>query len=308
MADRRGMQYTKVGRHHGKNAVAKLAGLYLRAMQLRPVVARGNPLLGVSHGSRAQSILCNLLRIPNVIIADYEHAKFLPFMGPDWEIVPDVIPDEALYCRKERILKYPGIKEDVYVPRFKPDASILQELGLDEGDIIITARPPASEAHYRNPESDVLFSMFMEKALATPRVRIVLLPRNARQAESLCAQWAAGFNAGRILIPPRAVDGLNLLWHSDLAVSGGGTMNREAAALGVPVYSVFKGAIGAVDRHLAAEGRLTLIESRHEIASKLALASRMKTARITNGPASALQTIVAHIEEILSVSAFARAA
>lgn len=302
MADQKRMKYTKVGRHNGKNAVLKLAGLYYRAMQLRPLVQREKPVLGVSHGSRAQSILCNILRIPNVVIADYEHAKFLPLAGPDWEIVPEIIPDAALYCSEERILKYPGIKEDVYVPRFKPDASILNELGLGKDHIVVTARPPASEAHYRNPESDVLFSMFMESALRTPDVRVVLLPRNSKQAGQLREQWPAGFQDGRITIPKRAVDGLNLLWHSDLVVSGGGTMNREAAALGVPVYSVFKGKIGAVDRHLAKEGRLTLVETREEVDLKIKFTRRERRPQSDISSAPALSSIVDHIEHILASS------
>jgi len=306
MADQKRMRYTKVGRHHGKNAVVKLAGLYLRAMQLRPLIQRGKPVLGVSHGSRAQTILCNALRIPSVIIADYEHAKFLPMMGPDWEIVPDVIPDSALYCRKERVLKYPGIKEDVYVPRFKPDASILSELGIREGQILVTARPPASEAHYRNPESDVLFSLFMEKALRTRDVTIVLLPRNSKQADLLRERWKPGFQDGRIVIPESAVDGLNLLWHSDLVVSGGGTMNREAAALGVPVYSVFRGTIGAVDLNLQKEGRLILIEAREDVASKITFTRRDRRADRDMFPAPALSCIVDHIEHVLATSTLQR--
>jgi predicted glycosyltransferase len=303
MADKKKLNYTKVGRHHGKNAVVKLAGLYLRAMQLRPLVHREMPALGVSHGSRAQSILCKMLGIPSVIIADYEHAKFLPLMGPDWEIVPDIIPDSALYCKRDKVLKYPGIKEDVYVPRFRPDAAILTELGVAEAQIVITARPPASEAHYRNPESDVLFSLFMERAMRSPKAHIVLLPRNSKQEELLRSRWSQGFEEGRIVIPPRAVDGLNLLWHSDLVVSGGGTMNREAAALGVPVYSVFKGTIGAVDRHLAEQGKLVLIETREDVSSKIAFTRREKTAKVAICAAPALSCIVDHIEKVLAASA-----
>jgi uncharacterized protein len=43
---------------------------------------------------------------------------------------------------------------------------------------------------------------------------------------------------------------------SDLVISAGGTMNREAVALGVPVYTTFEGRLGAVDERLIAEGRL----------------------------------------------------
>lgn len=300
LADQKGMRYTKVGRHHGRNAVVKLAGLYVRALQLLPLVLRGKPTLAVSHGSRAQLILCNLLRIPSVVIADYEYAKFLPLMGPSWEIVPEIIPDSVLYCPKERVLKYPGIKEDVYVPRFRPDPAIQTLLALEADHIVVTARPPASEAHYRNPESDALFTLFMERAFQTPQVKVVLLPRNSKQGELLRSQWAQWFQRGRVIIPDHAVDGLNLLWHSDLVVSGGGTMNREAAALRVPVYTVFRGRIGAIDRHLAEEGRLVLIESGEDVASKIVFARRKKAAQPELASAPALSRIVEHIEHVLA--------
>src|SRR5262249_16929776 len=149
------------------------------------------------------------------------------------------------------------------------DASILAELGLDENRIIVTLRPPANEAHYRSPESDTLLASTMALLDRHPETQIVLLPRSDRQCVELQEAWPELFASGRIMIPRRAVDGLNLMWHSDVVISGGGTMNREAAALGVPVYSIFRGSIGAVDRYLAAEGRLTLLESAEDVERKL---------------------------------------
>ena len=109
-------------------------------------------------------------------------------------------------------------------------------------------------------------------------------------------QW---FKGSKVVIPKKAVDGLNLLWHSDLVVSGGGTMNREAAALGIPVYSIFRGKTGAVDRQLENEGRLTMIQSVAEVKKKIALKQRPKHHLPESRPRKALQDIVHHVEEIL---------
>jgi predicted glycosyltransferase len=136
---------------------------------------------------------------------------------------------------------------------------------------MVTVRPPASEAHYHNPKSDVLFNAAMEFLGQKPEVRTVLLPRNERQAASIRNEWPEPIKSGRVIIPDHVVDGLNLLWFSDLAISGGGTMNREAAALGVPVYSIFRGAIGGVDRYLSETGRLVLIENVEDLSSKIRL-------------------------------------
>jgi hypothetical protein len=292
----------KIGRHHGKNKLLKAAGLCYRAAQLAPLIRKEKPDLAVSHGSRSQLILASTLRIPSVLISDYEFVQGVPLVHPTWLIVPEVIPDEAIRWRRERLLRYPGIKEDVYVPDFTPDPSIVSELGLGRDEIVVTVRPPATEAHYHNPESEKLLDAVMGFILRAPETRIVLMPRNKRQSDSMRAirpQWFAG---GRAIIPQRAVDGLNLLWHSDLVVSGGGTMNREAAALGVPVYSVFRGAIGAVDRYLRDSGRLVLIEDPIEIPAKILIRKRSRGTAAIAKSSPALPVIIQHVEDMLCLS------
>jgi predicted glycosyltransferase len=265
LADKKGLSYTKVGRHHGKNRALKVAGLIFRALQLSAVEHREKPALAVSHGARSQILLSNLLRIPTILIEDYEHSRFPRTMRPTWIMAPDMIPDTSLSLKDGHVRKYSGIKEDVYAWKLSPDPSLLRELGLNNSDVIVTVRPPATEAHYHNPESLTLFERFMDRACQTPGVKVVLLPRNQKQCERLRHDWPAWFEHGKTIVPSAAIDGLNLIWHSDLVVSGGGTMNREAAALGVPVFSIFRGTIGAVDHHLSKEGRLVLVESLAEV-------------------------------------------
>jgi predicted glycosyltransferase len=301
MANRYGLKFTKVGRHYGQNSFMKVAGLATRAMQLMPFIMREKPVLGLSHGSRGQILACNLTGIPTVLIMDYEHSQNPPMTRPRWEIVPDVITDDMLHTtNKTRARRYAGIKEDVYVPDFTPDPSIVKQLGLSDR-IIVTVRPPATEAHYHNPEAEALFDAFMERVCAREDVRAILLPRNRAQRESIEATRGHWFLDGKVVIPDGVVDGLNLLWHSDLAVSGGGTMNREAAALGVPVYSIFRGKMGAVDRGLVAQNRLIMIENVEHVKSHIKLEKRARDLNGMSRDRRALSDIVEHIVDIVGL-------
>jgi predicted glycosyltransferase len=304
-----GLAYQKVGRHYGKNAFLKVWGLCWRSLQLLPFVIREKPALALSHGSRSQIFLCNLLRIPTVMIMDYEHAQTPSLLQPRWEIIPAALHGEKLQCKKpERILTYEGIKEDVYAPEFKPDPDIVEQLDLKDDCIVVTVRPPANEAHYHNPESDTLFVEFMNRIYVTPGVRAILLPRNKPQEMQIRQNWPQWFENSKVVIPPQAVNGLNLLWHSDLVVSGGGTMNREAAALGIPVYSIFRGKSGAVDRQLQNEGRFLSIDNVDAVNHKILLQRRNKeTDRSGLNPRKALGTIIDHIGTIMRREHLSRA-
>ena len=301
LATKMGLSPKKVGRHYGKNRFMKVWGLGWRSFQLLPTVLKSRPDLALSHGSRSQILICNLLRIPTVMVMDYEFAETPWLLQPRWEIVPSVLLDANLQCKHpERVRTYDGIKEDVYAPEFKPDPALGKQLDLDPRKVVVTVRPPANEAHYHNPESETFFVEFMQRLVATPDTKAVLLPRNKSQEAQIRKDFPQWFADSRVVVPKEAVDGLNLLWHSDLVVSGGGTMNREAAALGVPVYSIFRGKIGVLDRHLQKEGRLVLIEKIEDVQNKIALKRREKTHVHTNGaPRKALGGIIEHVEAIL---------
>lgn len=299
LADLHGLKYRRIGRHYGKSKLLKVVGLCARAFQLAPAILREKPDLALSHGSRSQVFLAALLRVPSVLVMDYEFVKGLAWMKPDWVVIPEVIPEAAVGADRTRVLRYPGIKEDVYVHRFRPDARIRTELGLRDDVLVTTVRPPANEAHYHNPESEALFDAVIQLLSETPRSKIILLPRNRRQEILIRQAWPELFATGQIVVPERAVDGLNLIWHSDLVISGGGTMNREAAALDVPVYSIFRGKIGAVDRHLADCGRLVLLESVADVRNKIALCRRWRGTELRMDTSQALKGIVSHVTHIL---------
>lgn len=302
LADLMGLSYERIGHHYGKHMLAKLTGLGVRVLQMSPTVLRAEPDLAISHGSRSMFVLASMLRIPTITIFDYEHARWVKVLKPSWVMAPEVIPEESV-CKigvdRERILRYPGIKEDVYAPSFKPDGSFRKRIGLGENDLVVTLRPPASEAHYHNPESEKLLSAALELLGSQPNTKVVILPRTSRQETELRQAWPRIFAEKRFIVPKHVIDGLDLIWYSDLVISGGGTMNREAAALGVPVYSIFRGTIGAVDHHLAETGRLILLTSPEDVKEKVQLLRRQRPPQPDANAQPALRAIVDNIVSVL---------
>ena len=291
-----GLRHRVIGRHYGKSKILKIVGLCVRTLQLVPTILRERPHLAISHGSRAQLAASWLLRVPSVVIIDYEFAQGLELLQPRWVMCPEVVAPSALRSHpKDLVLTYPGIKEDVYVPKFRPDPELAAQLGLQPDDIVVTLRPPATEAHYHDPESEALLKSVFELLTAIPGVKIICLPRNQRQEGVLRRAWPDLFASGKMMVPGDVVHGLNLIWHSDLVVSGGGTMNREAAALGVPVYSLFRGPIGAVDHYLASVGRLVLLESVDDVQHKLVVQRRNRQCAFQSGSGDTLTSIVESI-------------
>jgi predicted glycosyltransferase len=307
LADMAGLKYRTIGRHYGKNRIAKVVGLGIRVLQMTPLILRERPAISVSHGSRSSFVVSAMLGIPSITIADYEYADhrltaWLGSMRKKWVMTPEVIPSdifEKTGLPKDHVLHYPGIKEDVYTPFFEPDPSLKDILALQPDDIVVTIRPPATEAHYHNPESEKLLMAVFDVLGAHREVKTVLLPRTHRQEAELREANAELFAAERIVVPKHAVDGLDLIWYSDLVISGGGTMNREAAALGIPVYSLFRGTMGAVDKYLAETGKLVLLESERDVREKLKVVPRSKTLVSRSKQLATLEAVVNHISAVM---------
>lgn len=294
-----------VGRHYGKHKVWKALGTCWRALELARIIYKEKPDLALCHGSRALLLVSALFRIPSVILADYGFTTEVPFVKPTWLMMPSVVTEEEMGLGAQRkAIRYPGIKEDVYLGTLEPDQTLRNRLGIGADDVLMTVRPPATEAHYHNPEADTLLTEVLNRCVKENSVRILLLPRNNRQEKQLRLAWTYHIARGKILIPEHVEDGLNLIWNSDLVISGGGTMNREAAALGVPVYSIFRGQLGAVDAYLVREGRLVLLTSREDVKTKLTITRRDKLidCRKRSGHTT-LDVIVGHIISIIEFKA-----
>lgn len=287
-----------IGRHYGKNNLLKLAGLFFRAWQLKSLVAKFRPDLAVSHGSRSQLILAKVLGVKTMMFLDYEFVTLIPFFYPDYLVTPEIVTAENFTSFGITIMHYPGIKEEVYIPEFISSLTRSQENTLP-AKIYVTIREPATEAHYFVRESEDLFEFVMDYLSTLKNVVLVLLTRNGKRREICSKRWETLLNEDRLIVPEHAVDGLSLLWNSDLVISGGGTMNREAAILGVPVYTIFRGRLGAVDQYLSTKGRLTIIKNKDECLHKIKISKHTHYPSYSPQSAKSLTTIIELIQTTL---------
>src|ERR1043166_9221407 len=262
-----GMMPHVIGRHGGGTFRGKAGNLVGRAASLREWARDRGFDLAVTHNSYAQIAAAAALGIKTVTFMDYEHqpANHLAFRLASKVIVPRAFPAKELRtygASMRKVHRYEGIKEDVYLADFEPDPSFtntLYQLGVNDEDVLVVARPPAREALYHRFENE-LFDDLVTSLSSRDRVEIILVPRSEAQRVSFENRKLPG-----LIIPAQALDGANLIAFADLVISAGGTMNREAAALGVPAISVYAGEWAAIDEELVREGRLRKLSSRAEI-------------------------------------------
>jgi predicted glycosyltransferase len=274
---------------------AKSAALIRRAAGLHAFARRARPDVAFSHGSYAQAAAARLARVPFVTMMDYEHqpANHLSFRLAKLVIVPAVFPEAALRrfgARPDKVIRYAGFKEDLYVGTRAPDEGILDELGLDAERVIAVFRPPPEGALYHRLDNTRFAEVFCD-ARRRADVQIVLLPRTPEQA--------ARYRKGAV-VPSEAVDGLSLLSLADVVVGGGGTMSREAAILGTPTYTVFAGQLAAVDRELIDRGLLNDLRD-----AKASVRLEKKPPQTPRGRSAGADAILSSIIEALDAAAAA---
>ncbi|MBJ7520585.1 MAG: DUF354 domain-containing protein [Solirubrobacteraceae bacterium] len=259
LLERFGIEHEVVGHHRGGRVAAKAVGLASRSTALTRWAARKKFDLALGHGSNDITVAAAVLRIPCATTFDYEWAKVQHTVNcrlAQAVVVPDVIPPERLhpYGAKGKIRGYEGLKEEYYLADFEPDPAILDELGLNPAEPIAVIRTPPAVSLYHRFEND-LFGGVLERVRGA---QAVVLPRTPEQREELT-------KAGGFIVPERAIDAQSLIAYADLMVSAGGTMNREAVALGTPVWTTFEGKLGAVDERLIAEGRMQKLTDAAEV-------------------------------------------
>ncbi len=263
LLERFGIAHTVIGRHGGASLRGKGLGLLRRSTALLRF-GRGRGLSqAVSHGSNDLAVAARLMRLHSTVLHDYEGAAGMHrinFRLADKVMLPEVIPFEslaALGLDRHRYRSYPGLKEQVALADFTPDAGVLDELHLDPERPIVVLRPPATMSLYHRGLENTLFDDVLARLLDGV-TQVVLLPRTPQQAASFAG-------ARGVVIPARPVDGPSLVWLADAVISAGGTMNREAAVLGVPTWTTFAGELGAVDRWLIEEGRMQILKDADEL-------------------------------------------
>jgi predicted glycosyltransferase len=261
LCDRLGIAYEAIGHHRGGGLAAKGLGLASRSLALTRWAAGRRFDAALGHGSNDVTVAAKLLGIPSATTFDYEWAKVQHGVNCRLArrvVVPEAIPPERLApygATARKLRRYPGLKEEYYLADFAPDAAVLAELGLAPADPIAVVRTPPAVSLYHRFEHP-LFAQLLERL--REQAQVVVLPRTAEQRAELAA-------AGGYVVPERAVDAQSLVALCDVVVSAGGTMNREAVALGTPVWTTFEGRLGAVDERLIAEGRLRRLTRADEV-------------------------------------------
>jgi uncharacterized protein len=253
--ERLGIPHEVFGSHGGGTSAGKGVALARRSGALARWARPRRFDLALAHGSVDLAVVGALLGIPSVQMQDYEWAglqRRISWRVARRVIVPDAIPVERLEragARAARLFRYPGLKEDYYLAGFEPDDRVLDDLGLARDRVLAVVRPPpeTSAYHQRNP----LYAGVLDRLAAEELVSAVVIPRTPAQADAVRAR-----GEDSLIVPDRAVDAQSLIALADLVVGAGGTMNREAVALGTPVYTIFSGRMGAVDERLIADGRL----------------------------------------------------
>lgn len=253
-----GHPYTPLGHHGGAGRAGKALAAASRVPQLLRFARGRGYEAALAHGSTDLPPAARLLRIPNTTMFDYEWASLQHHANcrlANRVLVPDAIPEERLApygARPPKLVRYPGLKEEYYLADFEPDERVRDELGLDPDRSLAVVRTAPSYALYLGGSEGSLLGRVLERLTEQGAQTVVL----ARTDEQRASVNALGLD---LVVPARAVDGRSLVAFADVLVSAGGTMNREAAVLGTPVWSIFEGRLGAVDEQLAREGRLRFL-------------------------------------------------
>jgi predicted glycosyltransferase len=256
--------HTAVGSHGGASTLGKGRALAGRSARLARVVWERRPQLALAHGSVDLAVVSSLFRIPSAQMQDYEFAGWqrqIAFRAARKILVPDSIPLDRLRrigAKERKLVRYRGLKEEYYLAGFEPDLAVLGELGLDREKVLVVVRPPpeTSEYHAHND----LYAETVRRLADSREAQAVVIPRTEQQGAEVLAMDAAN-----LIVPERAIDAQSLIAFADLVVSAGGTMNREAVALGTPVFTTFAGRMGGVDEALIADGRLQVLGDTTEL-------------------------------------------
>ncbi len=251
-----GLEAEITGHHAGRSALAKAGQMATRLRALRHFAKGRGFDVALAHGSHELTLTARSLGIPSSTTFDYEWARIQHQLGCRAAmkvVVPDAIPAERLAqygARPPKLVQYKGLKEEYYLADFEPNPGAAAALGIEPDRLLVVLRPPPDVSLYHR-HANPLFPRVLEHLGRREDVAAVVLPRTNEQRS-----YVAGLGLPSLVVPDHAVDAQSLIGGADLVVSAGGTINREAVALGVPVYTTFGGRLGGVDQQLITDGRL----------------------------------------------------
>jgi len=250
-----------IGSHGGKKTIIKFINLLYRAIQLYLFIRKHPIKLAISHGSRTQLVTTKLLYVPSILMMDYVYTETRIFNYlSSYILIPKYIPDERLASvgiNLRKIIRFNGFKEELYLNNFKPNNSFRDTINVDNDQILIVIRPPGMVGNYHHPKSEELLISAIKYFSNFPNTVCLLVNRTKIEKDFIDSMILPKEN---IRFLEKAVDGLQLLFSADIAISGGGTMNREGALIGTETYSIFTGKRPYLDKYLEKQGKLKFIE------------------------------------------------
>ena len=261
LLDAAGIEHTIVGEGQPRGTAAKALAMGARVFDLIRFGSRRRFDVAVGHGSRSLAVAARFLRVPNLTMYDYEHVTNWVFRRfCDRVLIPRAVYDRApIEQRGHPFLPFEGFKEEIYLAEFEPDPGIRSRLGISGDAVLVVLRPPSTSAHYHDARSEAVLDAILRRIGNNPAVTAVWLRRDPSDSIPDLARAA---NFAHL---PEPIDGPSLLAAADLAISGGGTMNREAALIGTPAYSIFTGPSGALDEQLVRSGRLRMVATSADV-------------------------------------------
>ena len=266
---RYGLAAVITGQHAGKSVPAKAVGLVNRSSHLIAQARGARFNVAVGHNSNDLAVAAWALGIPQVTMFDYEYARASHHINVrlvDEVIVPEAIPLSRLApygATADKVFQYPGLKEEYYLYDFQPDATILEQLGVTDKRRVVGVLRTAPVVTLYHRHDNPLFDQVVTDLAAKSNLTLVIIPRTEEQR-----QHYSQSGLKNVIVPEKAIDGLSLIAAADLVIGAGGTMNREAVALGTPAYTMFAGRLGAVDERLISEGRLHRAYGADDVAVK----------------------------------------
>jgi len=289
-----GMTATVIGHHGGRSSLGKARQMTSRLHALRSWAHGRGFDLALAHGSHELTLTARRLGIPSATTFDYEWAWLQHQLGcraATRVVVPDSIPTERLArygARPPKLRQYEGLKEEYYLADFEPDEAVLRDWSLDPARVLVVLRPPPDVSLYHR-HSNPLFPQTLEHLGRLDDVHAFVIPRTEEQRD-----YVQSLALPSVIVPERAVDAQSLIALADLVVSAGGTMNREAAALGVPVYTTYGGRLGGVDEELIRQGRLRPLTDPRAL--ELRKRERGEGARVRRDPQAMLDLLLTALD------------
>jgi predicted glycosyltransferase len=258
---------TLIDGHGGKSKLGKIKNLLSRTYQLVCFARRKNFDVAVSHNSYFQLAAAKMLGIKSLTSMDFEGqpANHIAFRLASLVSVPEAFPKSELKrFGAKNVYFYRGIKETISLADFSVDCNFEDNLAdafklttTDLAKPIVVVRPPPTLALYHNND-DKIFQAVLKK-ITSLECTVLVVPRTEEQGKEIRSQFTGFFYSQATL------DGLQLVAYADVLISGGGSMNREAACLGTEAISVFSGKLCAVDQFLQAENRLIQLTTQKEV-------------------------------------------